>query len=210
MDNFSLKFKIMTKKTKIIIITAAVIVLAGLTGLYFIKQNRNTIPVNSNPENSVEQKQEKIVTEYYSIDLPVGWKQTESVPEVSAMAFYLDEKVTDPAIQKLNFKSYLTINSDTLGNRSMADYLQEIRNSLTQAVTKAVFAKEQDLTINDNLSHEMEIEIIQEGTDFKLLMVIVKGKEDDVWTIMFDTTKDNWDGYKDMLYTSANSFVVKK
>lgn len=200
----------MKNKTIIIVLIILVIVSAVLIGVYFIKQNK--APANSSLENdaATEQPQNKIITDDFSINLPVGWDQTAPAIGASAMAVKTNENINDPAAQKINFKSYFAVSYDTLQGKSMDDYLQTVKNGLSQAIPDIAFTKEQDMTINNSFAHAIEAEIIQQGVNFKILVVVVAGQGEDIWAISFNTTKGSWDGYEETFYSVADSFSLKK
>ena len=123
----------------------------------------------------------------------------------------LNELLEEPIETILeNFKSYFAVSYDTLQGKNMNDYLQTLKNRLSQTIPNIAFTKEQDVTINGNLAYAIEAELTQQGVDFKVLMVVVSGQGEDIWVISFNTVKSNWDSYKDMFYGVASSFIVKK
>ncbi len=105
---------------------------------------------------------------------------------------------------------YFAVSYDTLQGKGVIDYLQTIKNSLSQVVPNVVFTKEQDLTISDRFAHATEAKLTQQGVSLKVLIVVVSGQGEDVWVVSFNTTKSNWDGYRDLFYGVASSFIVKK
>lgn len=228
----------METKTMVVIIIVAVVAAGAVVGIYFIRHNKLTanIPQGANqqnqtsdllnpaPENtslnqtstqannpaSTSQPQSKIITDDFSIDLPIGWQQTAPVMGALAMAVNVNENVNDSAAQKINFKSYFAVSHDTLKGKDMNGYLQTLRDGLSQTFPDAVFTNEQNITINNNSAHTMEVGFAQQGVNFKILIVVVAGQGENVWPISFNTTKSAWDGYREMFYNIANSFIVKK
>ncbi|MDP3052462.1 MAG: type II secretion system protein [bacterium] len=229
------------KNKKIIIVLAIIgVILAVLIGVYFLffqktaqlnlnntaEETADNATENQTPttnqgktENGIvtdnqpspEQSQNKIITDDFSINLPPGWSKTEAAAGVSAMAFDTNEIIKDSAAQKINFKSYLAVVFDALQGKTLDEYLQNLKNSLLQTIPNTVFTKEQDMTISGKLGHAMEVELSQQGVNFKILTVFVKDeKEENVWIITFNTIKSSWDGYKESFYNTANSFVLKK
>ena len=208
-------------KNKIIIIVIIVVVVVGaaLVGVYFIRHNVPTPSGNQggtesdagtrNPANT-GQPQSKIITDDFSIDLPVGWKQTSPAMGASVMAVNANENINDPASQKINFKSYFAVSYDTLKGKSINEYSQTIKDELSRTFPDVVFAKEQDVAINGNSAHVMEVELTQQGVNFKILMVAVVGHRDDAWVMSFNTTKSGWDGYKETFSDVVKSFSLKK
>lgn len=175
-----------------------------------VSQEKTGSGAGENNRAKTEQSQNKLATDDFSINLPVGWKQTAPVMGASAMAINANENISDPAAQKINFKSYFAISYDTLQNKSMSEYLQTVKSGLQQAIQDAVFTKEQDMTMGSRSAHAIEMELTQQGVNFKILMVVIAGQGKDIWVISFNTTKSSWDGYKEMFYSTANSFNLKK
>ena len=199
-----------------------------------MQQNQNSVPASSASENSAtnqipasnpegttsatgtnkqtntEQSQGKLVTDDFDVNLPAGWRQTVPAMGASAMAVNANESINDPAAQKINFKSYFAVSYDTLQGKSMSEYEQIVKSGLQQTISNVVFTKEQDMTINGKSAHALEAELTQQGVNFKILMVVVRGQGDDVWVMSFNTTKSSWDGYKETFYGVANSFNLKK
>ena len=198
------------------------------------QQNQNGVPANSASENTAtnqapasnpegtasgteinkqtdtEQPQNKLVTNDFEVGLPTGWRQTAPAMGASAMAINANKHIDDPAAQKINFKSYFAVSYDTFQGKNMSEYAQTVKSGLQQAISNSIFTKEQDMTINGRSARAMEVELTQQGVNFKILMVIVKGQGDDVWVMSFNTTKSSWEGYKETFYELANSFSLKK
>jgi len=216
-------------KNKIIIIALIIpgIALIVLVGFYFVKQNKLLI---SSPENIIQpnqtlvgnqekmndgtglnnQTQNKLVTDDFEVTLPAGWEKTAPAIGASAMAVNRNEKLDDPAAQKINFRSYLAVSYDTLQGKGMSEYLQTVKNGLSQVVSNVVFTNEQDIIINDRPAHALEAELTQQGVNFKILMVVITGQGEDVWVMSFNTIKSSWDGYQETLSDIVQSFNLKK
>ncbi len=214
----------MKNKNTILIILGIILII--LIGFYWISQNRLNIK-NSGQQNqngviteetgagvnnqvNNKQSQNKIITDDFSVNLPDGWEQTSPGMGISAMAVKINEEIGDPAAQKINFQSYFAVVYDTLQGKSIKEYLQTVKNQLLQVVPDVVFNKEQDIMINGKPAHTIEAELVQQGINFKVLMVLIEGKEGDVWTISFNTTKSNWEENGEIFYSVANSFVLNK
>ncbi len=217
----------MKNKTIIIVLIILGIILVWLIGVYFIGQNKSPInlPGNTatnqaptpkpggtanntgiNEQKDAEQPQNKLVTDDFEVNLPAGWRQTAPAVGASAMAFDSNERIDDPAVKRINFKSYFAVSYDSLQDKSMSEYLQIVKSGLQQTISGVVFTKDQDTTMNGKPAHAIEAELTQQGVNFKILMVIIAGQGKDVWVMSFNTTKSGWDGYKEIFYSIANSF----
>ena len=149
-------------KNKIIIIALIVlgIILAVLVGFYFIRQNQAPVEnqekmdggTRVNNQTNNEQSQNKLVTDDFEVTLPAGWEKTAPAMGTSAMAVNRNEKLDDPAAQKINFKSYFAVSYDMLQGKSLSEYLQTVKNQLSQTISNVVFANERDIMINGRLA----------------------------------------------------------
>ncbi|MFA5392500.1 MAG: hypothetical protein WC306_02270 [Candidatus Paceibacterota bacterium] len=184
--------------------------LAVLAGVYFIQKNKALINPSEQDGPTTTKTQNKIVTDSFSINLPDGWTQTTAPTGATAMAVNSNDNITDPEAKKINFQSYFAVVYGALSGKSMKEYIQLVKDSLPQKFGSVVFVKEQDLTINGQQAHQIEIEINQQGVNFKVLLVLIKGQADDAWMLSFNTTKSNWEDYQEIFYTTADSFIVKK
>jgi hypothetical protein len=172
---------------------------------------------NETPEENQEKTNNtiagnnKLATDDFSMDLPAGWKGVpNTMAGVAAMAANLNEVINDPAAQKINFKSYLSVSTEPIAGLTMQEYMQAIKAEIQKSVPGAAFANENDLTINEQPARAIEINMAQQGADFKILMVAIQGNKDDVWVLSYNTVKSSWDGYLESFAASAKSFVLKK
>lgn len=200
----------MKNKTVIFILAglAAITTASIFTYLYLAKQKQS----NVNPADNVARENagnpSKFTTDDFSIDIPVGWKQTAPPMGASAMIVNVNENFDEPAAQKINFKSYLAVSYDTLQGTAMDAYLEAVKIGLQQTIPNTVFITDKKITISGKPANAIEMAMNQQGVNFKVLMVIVGGINEDVWVISFNTTKNNWDIYKEMFYNIADSFSL--
>jgi hypothetical protein len=194
-------------KNKITIALIVLIVVLMGVGYYFKQSgalggSRNNVPTNA--------EENKLVTDDFEINLPQGWIKTEPTMGASAMAVKENEEFDNPAVNDINFKSYLAVSHEVVPGKSLADYMTAVKNGLAQLVPEVSFGEEKDVTINGREARAMELEMAQQGVKFKVLIVAIKGDNDDVWTISFNTTEDSWDKYKETFSNVSNSFNLKK
>ncbi len=221
-------------KYLLIIILCLVIIGAGVGVYYFQKSNtkerleqpiqNQEVPISTEglpaaeglpTEVQKEQPPEEtkkgilLVRDEYSILIPVGWREVAAPTGVSAMVSYVDEEITDPNAKKINFKTYYSIQYDVSQNKSLAEYAKTIKTQLQQVVPGISFTNEWPLTVNSREAYNLEAELNQQGVDFKILMISVRGKGDDIWTIAFNTPKTNWQQYQSLFQEIIQSFEVK-
>ena len=213
---------------KKIIISIVIIIVLGIgLAVYFTRQKpvdtENYIQKNNSeeslsesgrentPTNNSEQSQNKIATDDFSITLPEGWSKTiDTIPGVVAMAANPNEKISDDAAQKINFKSYLAISSDALSGKTLPEYTQLVKEELETAIPNPIFSNENALTINNKPARAFEMEMTQLGVNFKVLLVAIQESEDSVWFLSYNTVKNSWENYKESFSESVRSFILKK
>jgi len=157
-----------------------------------------------------EQKEETLlVKDDFAVLLPEGWRETVGFQGVSAMAIYVDEEITDPAAKKINFRTYYSIGYDVLQDRSMEDYVEYIKENLRQLLVNVNFVEEQTSEMNGQHVYTIEMEVNQQGVNFKVLTFLIKGAGDDIWLLSFNTTESYWDQYQDLFQRIAASFEAR-
>lgn len=192
------------KKNILIIIIAVVVVLAGALCYSFEKG------LISIPQMGQEAEQAKLVNDDFEMTLPSGWKQSQESMGAIAMANNPDEKIDDPAAEKVGFKSYLAVSYDGLAERDMSGYMNDMKSELSRLIANISLGEEKDLTVNGRPAKSIELEMDKEGAMIKAMIVAVEGKNKDVWMISFDTTKNSWEKYKQSFLDSVNTFTLKK
>jgi len=205
-------------------------------GKYFIFFNTNNFPKNlkcPNPQPikvkegiintqivvlSETEKGEKrkeslqeilLVKDDFSLSLPKGWKETSAPAGVSAMATNIEEEIADSKAKRINFRTYVSVNYDSLNSRSKEEYLNFVKNSLIQTLPGITFTYEKTGSIDSRDAYFIEAEVRQQQIDFKILLVLIKGNDEDVWRLNFNTLKSNWIDYKELFYQTAETFKVK-
>jgi len=205
-------------KNKLVIIVLIILVIVGATiiGFYFNKQPansfENTALPNQNETNnqiSGEESQNKLITDDFEITLPAGWQKTEPPIGSSAMAIKMDENLNDTAAQKINFRTYFAVSYETTQGKSLNEYMQTLKNQLQQTVSGITFTQEHDVVINNRTAKAFEANFNQKEVDFKVLMVVIKGLNDDVWVISFNTLQSTWNEYQETFSNIVNSFKLK-
>ncbi len=212
----------MKNKNIILAIIILIVAVLILIGFFVFRQNKpesidqNEISPN-NQENieegdssNTEQTENKLVTNDFSLNLPAGWIKTDAIEGITAMAVNSKENITDPAAKAINFKSYVAVSKDALGGKSLKEYMQAVKDGLGKTISNIIFSNEKELVINESSAYAIEAELIQQNVNFKVLIVVIQGKGDDVWVISFNTTASDWAGYTETFSNIANSFILKK
>lgn len=155
-------------------------------------------------------KQDRVLTkDEFSVKMPAGWAEVPAMPSTSATVMFVKEVVKNEALQKINFKSYYAVTYDTLNKRGLAGYVTYLKGTLQKLLLGIKFVSDKTEKIGGLEARVMEAEVTQKGADFKVLIVVIKGANDDVWTVSFNTGKDTWDSYKDSFYSIARGFQLK-
>ncbi len=147
--------------------------------------------------------------EDFSINVPAGWKEVSPSSGVSAMVVNISEQPTEEAAKRINFKSYFAVSYDTLAGKTREKYLEDYKRKLKGVLPEIVFVNENPGSVGGKDAYFIEANLTQQGVDYKVFLVLVRGKGDDIWTISFNTLKSDWLKYKDLFYQTAESFKVK-
>lgn len=188
-------------KNKVLIITAIVLILAVGIGI--------GIYLSRSGEESSRKKEVRLEKEGFSINVPAGWSETGAPTGISAMVVNTSEEITDPAAQKINFRSYFSVIYDVLGGKTMEEYIQSVKDSLSESIPDIIISHGESGTVDNQYAYFMEAEFNQKNIDFKILLTIVKSEEQDVWIVSFNTVLSNWNNYKSLFYQIAKSFKIK-
>jgi hypothetical protein len=204
-------------KKKIIISIFVLILIIGLGIGWFLgrggyRGSEKTAQLNEENDNIYQgaaRQDETLDRGGFSVLIPMGWKEVSAPTGVSAMVANAGEEINDPALQKINFHSYYSVSYDTLKERTMEDYASYIKSMIAEFAPGIIFSLEQNTIINGNNAYKIEADLNQQGTDFKVLVFLIKGKDDDVWNMSFNSGFSNWGKNEEEFARIAGSFIVK-
>ncbi|HNU96966.1 MAG TPA: PsbP-related protein [Candidatus Portnoybacteria bacterium] len=191
----------MNKKT-LIVSAILIVILIIIILVYFLILKPSAIDNGSGiPKKIIENK-------FFSVKLPEGWIEVEPVYGSIATVVKNQELINDTYAQKLNFRSYYSVLRDTVGDKTEQEYLEEIKNSLKKNFTDIMISDEEIKESNGAKIYFMESKLNEQNVDFTILLA-VNIKDQDVWTISFNTLSEKWEEYKDIFYQIADSFERK-
>ena len=202
---------------KYIIIFLTIIIL-GAAVWFYLKDNQlpgiggedREVPQGSQQDNQENGINEGILeTDEFSVMMPEGWQKSINPPTgAKAMVVNVSEEAASPAVQQIGFKTYFSVGSDSLDEMSLDEYIQLVKGEIAKIDSGVVFSQESQVDINGMDSRAMEIDMSQQGIDFKVLMVVME-KEGKAWGLSFNTTQDKWSEYQDLFTSIVYSFQVK-
>ncbi|MDD5071517.1 MAG: hypothetical protein PHQ42_02155 [Patescibacteria group bacterium] len=155
------------------------------------------------------QEDEILEKDGFSVLLPKGWQEAGAPTGVSAMVVNAGEEITDPALERINFRSYYTVSYDTLGERTVEDYIGYIKEMVKQFAPEIIFTSEGNLKIRDRDAYKLEADLNQSGASFKVLIFLIRGEDDDIWNMSFNSGIFNWEKNREEFGKIADSFSVK-
>lgn len=199
---------------KIILLAIIVLILAAAG---YVAYNAISTPA-APEEGEEEQAQEEIqvltgegednvlIKDEFTILQPVGWLQANPPEGVSAMVVNYNEGENEYG---LNFKTYFAVSHDVLEESTMEEYVQLFKSEIASIDGSAVFSGDNSVNINGRNAQAFEIGMNQMNINFKILVVMVEGRDNDIWTISFNTFASNWDNYQGLFSDITNSFKLK-
>ena len=180
----------MNKKT-LIVSAILIVILIIIILVYFLILKPSAIDNGSGiPKKIIENK-------FFSVKLPEGWIEVEPVYGSIATVVKNQELINDTYAQKLNFRSYYSVLRDTVGDKTEQEYLEEIKNSLKKNFTDIMISDGEIKESNGAKIYFMESKLNEQNVDFTILLA-VNIKDQDVWTISFNTLSEKWEEYKDI------------
>ena len=165
--------------------------------------------VGSQELTGAAQEDEILDKDGFSVMVPKGWKEAAAPTGVSVMVVNTSEEIIDPALEKINFKSYYSVSYDTLGERTREEYIAYIKDMVKQFAPDIIFSSEEDLKIKDSDVYKLEADLAQQGANFKVFIFLISGKNDDIWNMSFNSGADNWAENSKLFNEIAKSFTVK-
>jgi len=208
------------KNIFLIIISILIFVILAAAGFWFFVFNKEAIgqpiAILENSENqSTESSQEetsqthKMVTDDFSVDLPAEWVQTQATSENLAIIAKSGEDIENTQAKEINFTSYIAISKDTFSGSNLSEYMQTVKDAMAQSISGVSFSRENSFVINGKDAYAMDAQMSQRGVNFKVLLVAIRGNENDIWFLSFNTTENKWDEYVGDFSSIAQSFIVK-
>jgi len=151
-----------------------------------------------------------VAKDAFSLEAPANWKESPALmPGISLMMVNGAETSDRPEVKKINFKSYFSVSYATLGEKTLEQYTDGLKDKLTQMVAGITFQDLEPTVIDGRPTKVFSADLTQQGVDFKLLMFVAEGKNKDVWLISFNTLATDLSGYQALFYGVATSFRAK-
>jgi len=189
------------------------ILIIGLSIGWFLGRDRNRGNLKAGQniigEQRAAQEDEILEKDGFSVMVPKGWQEVGTPTGVSVMVANAGEEISDPALQRINFKSYYSVSYDKMGERTRDEYIAYIKNMVKQFAPGINFSSEEDLSINGQDAYRLEADLTQQGANFKVLIFLIRGKNDDIWNMSFNSGLDNWEKNEAEFNRIAESFKAK-
>ncbi len=169
-------------------------------------------PINKTPEISqVDIGASRVVDKgSFSIEAPGNWRESPALtPGVSLLMVNGAEKMERPEVQKINFRSYFSISYGTLDGKTLDEYVLTLKDKLVQMVPNMTFVDLEPILIDGREARVFSADLTQQGVEFKFLMYVAPGKDNDVWMISLNTLPEKLEEYRGLFNTIATSFMVK-
>ncbi len=202
------------KKNNIFIIIFLILIFGVIIFLIFqkpLEENSVSLPQEKEePEEELKEPEDQIVLgNGFSILIPAGWTKQEAPLGISLLVTDTVNQPQEERAQQINFVSYYAVTLDSLDDvEDLEEYEKVLKKTLLEYSPQAIFKNEKILDINANPARSFELEIKENKIEFKVLVVIIKGKGDDVWAISFNTVKADWEQNRTVFEKVAQSFLI--
>jgi len=197
------------KNVLIIVIILLLIIVVG----YFIFTSNESQDLLEQERQEIgkqgELEDKTVLAQGFSVKVPKGWVEQPAPIGVSLMAVDMLSAVNDERARQINFHPYYTVSLDSLQDLELQGYVEILKQGINQVTPGIIFQNENNLEINANEAYALEGEVTQNEIEFKLLIVLVKGQEKDIWVISFNSTQADWDNNAPQFTDIANSFLIR-
>ena len=180
----------------------------SLIGIVACGENSSDLPGNYNDVDALNQAS-TVLKDGFSVVVPEGWSEKPAPMGASMMVINTSQKTSDERAKLINFQDYYTVLLDSQENLGEGEYIEILKNQLKQVAPDIEFFNEKFLEVNANEAYTFEANMRQNEIDFKILMVTINGKGNDVWVLTFNTTELDWDEYFDVFQEVVNSFSIR-
>lgn len=184
------------------ILVLILLIAAAWGGSYYAKKQ-------GSGQLGAAQQDEMVQKDGFSVLLPLGWRETATIPGMTMLAVNAGEEITDPAARKINFQTNFAVTFDQQNGLSETEYLKKIKKQIEEVLPGITFAAERMLTINTNPAWAFEAEAVTQGIEVKVLVVLIKGQGDDVWLVTFNGLKEQWETNAPIFEKIAKSFLIQ-
>lgn len=184
---------------KKIFLMIIVLILLGLGIFYgFVKKNNILIIPKGNEKIS----EDRIVSkDGFDILLPRGWREIQPMANGVSMSAW-DEKVSDDeGAKKINYHANYNVTYGKLEEQTKDEYLKMMKEQIKTLAPNVNFSNEK--------SDSFEAELKQQNVDFKALISVISGKGGDVWSLSFNSPKNEYNQYKPVFDEIIGSFLIK-
>ncbi|KKT22024.1 MAG: hypothetical protein UW08_C0020G0010 [Parcubacteria group bacterium GW2011_GWB1_43_8b] len=194
----------------ILLIAFAIIVAAGVGwGIYSLTQNKNADIETGGPVDVTgPESNNAYIGDDFTIVPPPNWIETH-LP--GTLVSFQNSKETHPlnsAAAKINFKSYIAVSFDNANGKTANETAELIKQQTINILPNISFSPATDRLIDGQPAKFMEASISQQNVNFKV-MIVVALKGDKFFTISYNTTAEKWTEYRNLFYSTADSFKFK-
>lgn len=194
-----------TSLTIIIIILSLVIVGGGVAFYLTNKKQTNNRVLNDNSANSITD--EVYTDKDFSIKPPEKWQKVSMPNTLVAFRNPNESFPKNSPAARINFNSYIAVSFDNTQQRTFSEFVEFIKQKTKELVPSVVYTEQVEKQINGQPAKFIELEMTQQDINFKVLMVSVNA-QDKYYLISCNTTIGKWDQYKELFYSTAESFKL--
>ena len=200
------------KKSSTLVIFLIIGFIFLISGIFIISSLIKNLPlINFSKEIpwlesfSSLQKSEYLTKADFKILVPPGWKEVINIPKV--LALVVKDDIQEGSGNQ--FQSYYAVTHEFLKDEKFDNYLLKIKDELFSLKPEAKLETEGYRQFNDKNFYTLEISFNENTNKIKGLIVLIPGKNNDLWAITFNTLETNWDKYQALFDQIVASFSLE-
>jgi len=86
----------------------------------------------------------------------------------------------------------LSITHEILDGTTLLEYVTLLEDKIKNMTGDTIIRSEGETAFNNDPAYLIDVEMKDNGIEFKNIIVVIQGKQDDAWTISFNTPKLDW------------------
>lgn len=199
-------------KNKTLVYVAILIIVGLIVGFvfYFLKNAKNPArpPIDGSASPAPLNFGNPYVGDDFTFLPPTDWVQI-TLP--STLTAYQNSKEVQPpgsAADKIHFRSYIAVSFDNANGQKLNELVDLVKQQIKSVAPTTSFTSETDGQIDNQPAKFMEADLSMQNVNFKVMVALIL-KGDKYFTISNNTTADQWPGYRDIFYNTAESLKFK-
>ncbi|MFA6304412.1 MAG: hypothetical protein WCV73_02565 [Patescibacteria group bacterium] len=189
-------------------ILLAVLLIVGFSWFWRNQGNSTQQTAVDQADQEAQSVERTITKTSFNILAPTGWAEIVAPANTSLLIVNTAEKFPNPILEKLNFKTYYALTDKSLNGSDLSGFIAETKTQLAGLYPLMKLEPLPSRLVNGKEVKIFGGEMVEQGAQFKMMLAFFAGKNNDAWTLSFNTGADNWEVYQPVINSVIDSFKL--